>query len=323
MKMKSWMRRALRPGMVALLLAGLTSCVLISHAATTTPAIEQKSQSAATEGWPDHLWNLQRKLDNLISGYFDKPSLHNGFASSVNLQEEKNQYVVRMNLARRDLAKTEVTLKGQQLDIVAAPGQHGTTRYAQQILLPGPVQADQMKIKRQDDVVTITIPKGGALATNGAPAAPAQNDLLAPDFNQSFNRQIRQMQSEMNQLFTESFPAMEKVPALTMNGGAEFNSVKLITKPDRYVARIKLPPSELKNVQVSVQNDQLKVTAESKNRTTTSQKTPAGSSASQQSITSGSFEQIMSLPGPVNADKMQIEHQKGVVIVTLPKANNT
>ena len=34
----------------------------------------------------------------------------------------------------------------------------------------------------------------------------------------------------------------------------------------------------------------------------------------------GSFERSLSLPGPVNSNKMKVEYDKGVLVVTLPKA---
>ena len=90
------------------MLAITTGGVLISNAATSNPPGSSNTQTAQTESWQDRIWDFQRKLDNMISGYFNKPSHENGFTSSVNLQDEKNQYVVRLNLPQRDNAKTKI-----------------------------------------------------------------------------------------------------------------------------------------------------------------------------------------------------------------------
>jgi HSP20 family molecular chaperone IbpA len=38
------------------------------------------------------------------------------------------------------------------------------------------------------------------------------------------------------------------------------------------------------------------------------------------SIQSGSYEQLLTLPGPVKKNGMKVERQNGTIVVTLPKA---
>ena len=60
-------------------------------------------------------------------------------------------------------------------------------------------------------------------------------------------------------------------------------------------------------VNVTVENNLLHVTAEAAQK-----ENGAGQSER--------YEQIISLPGPVESDKMQIDRKKNLVVITLPKA---
>jgi HSP20 family molecular chaperone IbpA len=115
---------------------------------------------------------------------------------------------------------------------------------------------------------------------------------------------MRQLDSQMDSIFTNTF----------RNFGNWFDqselsaSVDLRDQKDKYVARIYLPNGEdTSKVNASVENGALHITAE-------------GEQAKNGSASTERFEQILSLPGPVQADKMHVDRKQNLVVVTVPKA---
>lgn len=127
-----------------------------------------------------------------LRGDAEKPSVS---TASVDLREQKESYIVRLNLPDRDLAKVAVTLEGDTLRIVtpaggktsryeqtlalagavpgavfkiermtktastSGPATSHRARYLQVLTLPGSVQADKMKVERKEGILTVTLPK--------------------------------------------------------------------------------------------------------------------------------------------------------------------
>jgi HSP20 family molecular chaperone IbpA len=99
-------------------------------------------------------------------GRFDLPS----FGSFVDLKEEGPDYIVTAYLPERDIKNVSAVVEDQTLKIEAkaeaARGKDGekpsVTRkahYSQLLALPGPVQADKIKVERKEGVLTVTLPK--------------------------------------------------------------------------------------------------------------------------------------------------------------------
>ena len=139
--------------------------------------------SRALDPWDEdvlaQMWRMQRQMDRIfeesfsefrtapsLQGYFNQPR----FGSSVDLQEEKDQYVVRAYLPNRNMNNVNVTVKDQTLTI-EAKAENGTKEkdgsqisekayYSQLLTLPGPVKVDKMKVDKKEDMLIITLPKG-------------------------------------------------------------------------------------------------------------------------------------------------------------------
>ena len=79
-----------------------------------------------------------------------------------------------------------------------------------------------------------------------------------------------------------------------------------------------LPDREMKNVNVTVEQQTLKI--EAKEQETTKQDDPAHPLHSSRMA---AYSQIITLPGPVQADKMKVDKKEGMLVVTLPKAKQT
>jgi HSP20 family protein len=99
-------------------------------------------------------------------GVFDRPR----FGSSLDVQEEGDNYVVRAYLPDRKMENVNVTVEGQTLKIEAKAEEtekkedkgvvkSHKTHYAQVITLPSPVKADKMKVDRKDQMLVVTVPK--------------------------------------------------------------------------------------------------------------------------------------------------------------------
>lgn len=139
-------------------------------------------------------------------------------------------------------------------------------------------------------------------AGTAAPAASPESSPFA-----DVNMRMRQLDSQLDNIFTNTF----------RNFGNWFDqsnlsaSVDLRDQKDKYVARVYLPNDEdTSKVNASVENGALHITAE-------------GEQAKNGENSTERFEQIMSLPGPVQADKMHVDRKKNLVVVTVPKAPGT
>ena len=134
------------------------------------------------EGWDQHvvreMQRMQDRMDqltrDLMSGLPNQTSITQKplFGSTVNVENEKDKYVVHFYLPDRDISSVKVDLKDNQLHLTASEqsnketankmgstSEYSAGTYSQLITLPGPVHADQMKIDRKEGTVIVTLPK--------------------------------------------------------------------------------------------------------------------------------------------------------------------
>jgi HSP20 family molecular chaperone IbpA len=92
--------------------------------------------------------------------------------SSVNVNNEKDKYIVHFALPHRDLANVKVDYENGELRLSASEQkktQNGSapntmesferSRYEEAISIPGPVKENEMKVDRQANAVIVTLPK--------------------------------------------------------------------------------------------------------------------------------------------------------------------
>ena len=92
--------------------------------------------------------------------------------SSVNIDDEKDKYVVHFALPQQDISNVKVNLENGELHLSAqeqkntsnsaASGTAETVergRFEEMITLPGPVKESEMKVNRQANAVVVTLPK--------------------------------------------------------------------------------------------------------------------------------------------------------------------
>jgi HSP20 family molecular chaperone IbpA len=100
--------------------------------------------------------------------YFDEPR----FGSSIDLKEDRENYIFRAYLPDRSMQNVNVTVEDRVLKIEATEqdttnkdDKAGTLRstrkaaYAQLVTLPGPVRGEQMKVEKKDGLLVVTLPK--------------------------------------------------------------------------------------------------------------------------------------------------------------------
>ena len=120
----------------------------------------------------DRMTRIQRRMDQVFRDTLPGGLTSSGnvlrLGSSVNVDDQENQYVVHFNLPDRDVKDVDVKFKDGQLDLVAREkktvvnGGVETTemgQYEQMITLSQPVKEKEMKVERSGSTVTVTLPK--------------------------------------------------------------------------------------------------------------------------------------------------------------------
>jgi len=148
----------------------------------STPAPNLLAPNSSEKDVLDRMRKMEREMNeafqdafkdfSITPGLFDRPE----FGSSIDLQDDSGQYVVRAYLPGRDTKNIDVKLEGQTLNISAKAEtrerkeeKNGTAEsfslssYAQVLTLPGPVEEHKMKIDRKEGLLVITIPKKNIL----------------------------------------------------------------------------------------------------------------------------------------------------------------
>jgi HSP20 family molecular chaperone IbpA len=242
------------------------------------------------------------------------------FAASLNVRDENNNYVVRLYLPNTDTAKVNARIDNNVLHITSPEEQakNGVTeqqRYEETVGLPGPVQADKMQIKRDQDLVVITVPKTevNVAAAPGASASPRESSAFGiKDWDQRIVDDMSRMEGRMDQLSHDFFPNGQ---AANFNNLQLGSAVNIDDQKNKYVVHFYLPDRNLADVKVKCENGQLDLRAEQERNAR--KRTASGN---MQSSETGRYEEMITLPGPVKGQNMTVNRKNGTIDVTLPKA---
>ena len=259
--------------------------------------------------------DLQSDMDKIFAQTFhDFGSSfgQSGFASSVDLREQNDKYVARIYLPNGDTSKLNATIKDGHLDVNMNGGAARNENFEQVITLPQPVRADQMHIDRKPNMVVITVPKQNPTGVAQSSPSPGSSPGLASDWDQRMIDGMRQMEHRMNSLFESGFPNNVFNGTNVLQLGS---AVNVEDQKDKYVVHFTLPTQDVSNVNVNFEDGELRLTAREQKETP---KKP--SQGAPTTVERGQYEEMITLPGPVKEDQMQVNRQANAVIVTLPKA---
>lgn len=136
------------------------------------------------------------------------------------------------------------------------------------------------------------------------------------DFRTDLFGDLDRLQSSIDGMFQRTFERFTNTPALTnFREHTFFQSMNVRDKKDHYEVDVNLPGQNTSDVKVEVKGNLLKVGAV--DRRETSHK---DSSSESHSKMISSFQQTITLPGPVKADQLKTQRQTDKLIITLPKA---
>lgn len=130
------------------------------------------------------LFNLSRELDRFLESPASRGDYQTVFTPAVEVREDKDNYVVSVEVPGVDRKDVEVTLHEGVLTISGERRQESEVkedeyfrteryygRFQRQISLPQPVNADAVKAGYKDGVLTVTLPKS-------AEAKPKQINIV-------------------------------------------------------------------------------------------------------------------------------------------------
>ena len=271
------------------------------------------------------LRELGNQLDDIFARSFrDLGSTfgQSAFAASVDLREQKDTYVARVYIPNGDTSKVNATIKNGALHVTmqgtkAKNGTRTLENYEQIITLPEPVRADRMQIQRKKNMVVITVPKSVAAVAAASPipspsATVSSSPASIADWDERMLDDMKRMQAQMDQVFRNAFPNDLLNSANVLRLGS---TVKVEDQNDKYIVHFTLPDRNVSDVDVKFENGRLRLTAQKQKNTSSS---PGG--GTMQSVERGQYEEMITLPGPVNDSKMKVDRKDGSVVVTLPKA---
>ena len=125
----------------------------------------------------DDMSRMEARMDEVFRDAFPSDLLNSAniqrLGSSVNVEDQKDKYVVHFRLPHRDIGNVDVKFENGRLHLVAQEEKQtsnntnsGTMqstergRYEEMVAVPGPVKDSEMKVERNGASIDVTLPKG-------------------------------------------------------------------------------------------------------------------------------------------------------------------
>ena len=126
--------------------------------------------------FPSDIFNMQREMNRMFDSFFrgaDEPSLLNGnWTPAVDVAEEDNEYVVKVELPGINKDDVKITLESNILTIrgekkagkeIKEKNSHRMERsygsFQRSFTLPTTVKNDKIDAEYRDGILTVTLPK--------------------------------------------------------------------------------------------------------------------------------------------------------------------
>jgi HSP20 family molecular chaperone IbpA len=162
-----------------------------------------------------------------------------------------------------------------------------------------------------------TSPPSATAQPSKTPAHEEWSDRISDEF--------QQMEQRMDRIFSEAAGEMNQSLGWSHANGF-WSAVKLTENENDYVVHLVVPDRDSGKVDARIEGgNTLRITAQAEKReqTTSVEKGATDKSPSTTTYELGRYEQLLTLPGPVNAAKMKIERSGSAVTITLPKADQS
>jgi HSP20 family protein len=128
--------------------------------------------------------------------------------------------------------------------------------------------------------------------------------------------EMMRMQAQMDHMFETGF---NDAPMMGHGVWGNGSTVSLSEEGDDYVVKAKIPGADKSDIKVNLDDRLLSLSAQVQgNRNESS----SDSNGFHREIYSSSFQQAMTLPGPVDVSGMKSDYKDGVLTVTIPKSNS-
>jgi len=151
-------------------------------------------------------------------------------------------------------------------------------------------------------------------------STPAGDDIQS--WEDQFTTRMQHIQREMDDLFRDSMGDLDIADKGFLSGPKFDASATVQDRGDNYVATFDLPKRDLSNVKVNVKDGVLTVNARAE-QTVKSDGKNGSANGEEQSEMLDQYEQLVTLPGPVDASKMTVDKRGDAIVVTIPKENKT
>ncbi|MEI7946763.1 MAG: Hsp20/alpha crystallin family protein [bacterium] len=132
-------------------------------------------------------------------------------------------------------------------------------------------------------------------------------------------KEMRSMQDRIDQMFGSAFNRFQKSDDFSaLSRSYRFApDVNIEDQGEQYQVTVDLPGTDTSQIDVKLEDQMLTVSGHVKSE---SKETNQKGKMLREERRAGSFRRSMTLPGPVQMDKMTTTNKNGVVIITIPKA---
>jgi len=214
-----------------------------------------------------------------------------------------NQIVTRMNAAAKKLS--ENNLDGARSEVAAAERLFDTV---QSLLSDGDSPRPQRPLHRGLF--------GGAPRTQWPSPFDDDSDFWQDEWDPF--RAVQKMHERMQQLLDAHRSRFGSGFGPDFDSGFYTSpSMDLTEQGDKYVVRLDMPGLDKSNIKVNVEGRLLTISGQSES----SSEEKDGNRIIRRERRSGMFHRSITLPGPVLADKVEAKYENGVLVVTIPKAD--
>lgn len=310
----------------------LSSSLKFCSAALGVALMPCTAQDEAT--MPERMRERSKQMQEKMSQHFhrawsgmkDAMPKRKGSATvgaTMNLSDQGDCYVIRLHLPDRDIKLVEADIVDGRMLRVTSPASETLGAYEQSLTLESLTPDAKPEVEKRPDqgLVIIRISKTSS-EKKPAPEASAPPVKELPESTDPWDlrmlEHMRRMGREMDKMFHEQADEMSRGP-----GGphwlyrSSFDSAyDLQDEGERYVVRVYMPERGMEQVKVSVREQNLIIEA-------VAQKTQEMQDGKTMMRHMSQYSQSISLPGPVDADRMEIERKRGMLLIRIPKSKET